>query len=350
MTSIASEPVHPEAIWYSHCGYSPLAMAVQLGWLYDELAPDGIALRSVKRDGNREDQLSHYDHHLPYSIRQGGNAPALWARSLGVDTCLVGVNWLDEYQAVIALPGSGIRSAKDLAGRRLGLPSANHPVDHIQAANLRGFAVALELAGLNIDHDVELVVLREERAHFGGTGAEEGAKPFRSRSLATDALREGRVDAIFARGPQGVALTDALGAVVVTEISEHPDPLVRANNGSPRPLTIDRRFLEEQPKLVERLLRRIVGVGRWAEQNADHAARLIARQGGVSEQVVHRAYRQNLHRRLYTTLDDTALEGLCCYKDFLVTRGFLPADFSIDAWVAPEPLAAVLASPLRLIA
>ena len=340
----------PEAIWYSHCGYSPLAMAVQLGWIYDELVGDGIALRSVKRDAGPEGQLSHYDHHLPYSLRQGGNVPALWARSRGAETRLLGVNWLDEYQAVIALPGSGIRTARDLAGRKLGLPGANHPVDHIRAANLRGFAVALALEGLDVDRDVELVDLSERRADFGGTGAEEGARPFRSRSLAADALVEGRVDAIFARGPQGVALTDALGAIVVAEISEHPDPLVRANNGSPRPLTIDSRFLEEQPRLVERLLRRIVAVGRWAEQNAGEAARLIARQGGVSEDVVHRAYRHNLHRRLHTTLDDTALEGLGAYKDFLVARGFLPADFSIAAWTSPAPLAAVLSSPLRLIA
>ena len=345
-----SQAPYPDAIWYSHCGYSPLAMAVQLGWIHDELVDRGIALRSVKRDGGAEDQLSHYDHHLPYSLRQGGNVPALWARSRGADTRLIGLNWLDEYQAVIALPGSGIRTARDLAGRRLAVPSANHPVDHIRAANLRGLAVALELEGLSIDRDVELVVLSEQRSDFGGTGAEEGARRFRARSLAADALVERRVDAIFARGPQGVALTDALGAVVVSEISEHPDPLVRANNGSPRPLTVDARFLDEHPALVERLLRRIVAVGRWAEQNAGEAARLIARQGGVSEDVVHRAYRNNLHRRLHTTLDDTALQGLSAYKDFLVARDFLPADFSVAAWVSPEPLAAVLSSPLRLIA
>ncbi len=294
--------------------------------------------------------MSHYDHHLPFSIRQGGNAPALWARSRGVETRLLGLNWLDEYQAVIALPGSGIRTARDLAGRRLGLPSANHPVDHIRAANLRGFSVALALEGLRVDRDVELVLLSEHRQDFGGNGAEEGAKTFRTRSPATEALLDGRVDAIFARGPQGVALTDALGAVVVAEISEHPDPLVRANNGSPRPLTVDARFLDERPDLIERLLRRVVAVGRWAEDNADHAARLIARQGGVSIEVVHRAYRNNLHRRLYTTLDDTALEGLDAYRKFLVTYDFLPADFSIRAWSAPAPLEAVLSSPLRLIA
>jgi ABC-type nitrate/sulfonate/bicarbonate transport system substrate-binding protein len=339
-----------DTIWYSHCGYSPLAMAVQLGWIADELADDGIALKSVKRDGGPAAQLSHYDHHLPFSIRQGGNVPALWARSRGAETRLLGVNWLDEYQAVIALPGSGIRSARDLAGRRLGLPGANHPVDHVRAANLRGFAVALELSGLSVERDVELVELREHRADFGGTGAEEGAKTHRTRSLATEALVEGRVDAIFARGPQGVALIDELGAVIVTEISEHPDPLVRANNGSPRPLTIDARFLDEQPELVERLLRRIIAVGRWAEDNADHAARLIARQGGVGIDVVHRAYRNNLHRRLHTTLDDTALDGLDAYRKFLVAHGFLPADFSIAAWVAPGPFDAVQSSPLRLIA
>jgi ABC-type nitrate/sulfonate/bicarbonate transport system substrate-binding protein len=340
----------PAPIWYSHCGYSPLAMAVQLGWVRDELANEGIELLSVKRDGGEQGQLSHYDHHLPFSIRQGGSVPALWARSLGVETRLIGLNWLDEYQAVIALPTSGIVTGKDLAGRRIGIPSANHPVDHIRAANLKGFTTALDLAGLSIDRDVEIVLLSEHRADFGGRGAEEGARPFKTRSLAADALTEGRVDAIFARGPQGVALTDALGAHVVTEISEHPDPLVRANNGSPRPLTVDARFLDERPDLVERLVRRVAAVGTWAEHNADEAARLIGRQGGVSDEAVHRAYRHNLHRRLYTTLDDTALQGLETYKDFLVARGFLPADFSISDWVVSGPLAAALARPLRLVA
>lgn len=339
----------PETIWYSHCGYSPLAMAIQLGWFREELEIDAIALRSVKRDGTHEDSLSHYDHHLPCSIRQGGNVPALWARSRGADTRLLGVNWLDEYQAVIALPGSGILTSKDFAGRRLGLPSANHPVDHVRAANLRGFCVALDLAGLGRDQ-VEFVTLAESRSDFSGSGAEEGAPHFARRTLASDALLEGAVDAIFARGPHGVALTKALGAHVVVEISEHPDPLVRANNGSPRPLTVDSIFLDTYPELVERLLRRVVSVGRWAEENAGEAAKLIARQGGVGLDAVHRAYRNNLHRRLHTTLDDTALEGLSAYKDFLFANGFLPADFSVAAWTAPAPLAAVHSSPLRLIA
>lgn len=338
------------SIWYSHCGYSPLAMAVQLGWLDDELAGDGITLQSVKRDGGPSGQLSHYDHHLPFSIRQGGNVPAIWARSNGADTRLIGVNWLDEYQAVIALPTSGIATAKQLAGRRLGLPSANHPVDHVRAANLRGFAVALELAGLDVRHDVELVTLKERITDFGGTGAEEVARRRQGHSPAVAALLAGDVDAIFARGPHGVALTEALGAVVVAEISEHPDPLVRANNGSPRPLTIDARFLDEYPALVERILRRIVAVGRWAEEHANDAARLIALQGGVSEATVHRAYRNNLHRRLHTTLDDTALAGLSAYKDFLFQQGFLAADFEVAPWVARDPLDAVRSRPLRVVA
>jgi ABC-type nitrate/sulfonate/bicarbonate transport system substrate-binding protein len=346
---MSSIPHSPDAIWYSHCGYSPLAMAVQLGWIAEELEPLAIPLKSVKRDGNASDQLSHYDHHLPCSIRQGGSVPALWARSRGADTRLLGVNWLDEYQAVIALQGSGIRSIRDLIGRRVGIHSANHPVDHIRAANLRGFSVALELTGLSLNQ-VDLVVLDEIRTGFTGTGAEEGAPRFRNRSLSADALVDGRVDAIFVRGPHGVALTDALGALIISEISEHPDPLVRANNGSPRPLTVDRHFLEERPDIVERLLRRVANVGHWAEQNPGEATRLIARQGGVREDAVRRAYRNNIHRRLHTTLDETALQGLEAYKDFLLAHGFLPTDFSIAAWTAPAPLAAVHSTPLRLIA
>ncbi len=336
----------PTSVWYSHCGHSPLAVAIQNGWIADELTPLGIALKSVKRDGDPQAQLSHYDHHILYSIRQGGSVPAIWARSTGVETRLVGVNWLDEYQAVIALPSSGIVSSKDLKGRRLALPSANHPIDHTRAANLRGFLTALELAGLSAS-DAEFIPLPEVHESFGTPGAEEGAKPFHAGGRAVDALRAGQVDAIFVRGPHGIALTEALEAVVVSEISAHPDPLVRANNGTPRPLTVHAQFINDYPSIVEAIVRRVAEAGPWAEGHAREAAELIARQGGTSADVVERAYGHQLHNRLHTTLNDTAIAGLSAYKDFLFAHGFIPADFSIKEWINPEPLkAAETTSPL----
>jgi ABC-type nitrate/sulfonate/bicarbonate transport system substrate-binding protein len=334
---------NPEAIWYSHCGHSPLAVAIQNGWFADELKPLGIALKSVKRDGDKEQQLSHYDHHIPYSIRQGGNVPAIWARSTGVETRLVGINWLDEYQAVLALPSSGIKTGKDLKDRRLALQTANHPVDHTQAAHLRGYLTALELAGLS-ERDAEFVELRQVHDNFGTPGAEEGARAFEGGGRAVDALLNGQVDAIFVRGPHGIAIRDRLNATVVSEISAHPDPLVRANNGTPRPLTVHARFIEDHPELVATLVRRVAEAGPWAETHAREAAERIARQDGTSAEVVERAYGHQLQHRLHTTLNDTAIAGLSAYKDFLFQKGFIPNDFSITDWIDARPLEAAQTS------
>ncbi|HXZ09102.1 MAG TPA: ABC transporter substrate-binding protein, partial [Paraburkholderia sp.] len=46
---------------------------------------------------------SHFTHSQPWSFRQGGNIPALWARSQGSDTRLIGLSWVDEFQALITL-------------------------------------------------------------------------------------------------------------------------------------------------------------------------------------------------------------------------------------------------------
>ncbi len=51
---------------------------------------------------------SHFTHALDFSFRQGGNIPPIWARSGGRQTRVVGITTTDEFQAVIALPSSGI--------------------------------------------------------------------------------------------------------------------------------------------------------------------------------------------------------------------------------------------------
>jgi len=42
------------------------------------------------RKGDRETRESHFTHTLANSFRQGGNAPAIYARSEGRDTVLIG--------------------------------------------------------------------------------------------------------------------------------------------------------------------------------------------------------------------------------------------------------------------
>ena len=108
----------PQALWYTRCSIpTPLGVAAQLGFYEDEFAADGIAIKSLQESNDPAQQASHFEHTLPHSFRLGGAVPPIWARARGQDTRVIAISWLDEYQAILALPGSGIHSAKDLKGR-----------------------------------------------------------------------------------------------------------------------------------------------------------------------------------------------------------------------------------------
>lgn len=139
-------------LWCTRCPVpTPLGLAVQLDWFTEEFGRDGIALRSIQETSDPNARELHFDHNLPRSFRQGGNIPAIWARANGRDTRVIGLSWTDEFQAILTLPGSGIRRARDLRGRRIGLPVNPISIDFNRASALRGFAKALELDGLSLD-------------------------------------------------------------------------------------------------------------------------------------------------------------------------------------------------------
>src|SRR5690606_4497389 len=66
------------------------------------------------------------------------------------------------------------------------------------------------------------------------------------------AIRE--VDAIFVKGAEGILIANLIGAQVVVQTGQHPDPIIRVNNGCPRPLTVDDALVQERPDLVTKLV------------------------------------------------------------------------------------------------
>ncbi len=98
----------PEAIWFTRCPVpTATGIAIQNGWLQREFSRDGIAVRSLRHSTDPSVREAHYTHTHEDSFRQGGNAPAIFARSEGKDTVLLGIHCIPQYQAVIALPDSG---------------------------------------------------------------------------------------------------------------------------------------------------------------------------------------------------------------------------------------------------
>jgi ABC-type nitrate/sulfonate/bicarbonate transport system substrate-binding protein len=339
-------PQNPlKELWYTRCGIpTAIGLAVQLGWLDRAFAPLGITIRSLREAPDPKTRRSHFDHHLQYSVRQGGSSPALWAKSEGVDTRAIGLIRTDESQLILALPGSKIQTVKDLKGRRLALPkrqAADLPgLDVRGAAALRGYLSALSTEGLG-HKDVEFVELTRNADDGSNDLSARGSFAY-SFGDEVRALLDGRVDAIFVKDSRGQAVSAFLNAVQVIDLGSHPDPHVRINYGWPRPLTIDGALLREYPDVVERLLAVLIEAGEWAIEHPKETLELTAREVRMPEAFVAAGH-PNLHERLVTDLDSDWIGWLTEYKDFLLQWGYIRNDFDVASWIDWKPLEAVKA-------
>jgi len=259
-----------ETLWYTRCPVpTGLGIAVQKGWLEENLAQQGTRLRSIREADSQAVRESHFDHSLQDSVRHGGSIPAIWARAQGRRTRVIGLSWVDETQLILTRQGSGIRSVKDLKGRRFGLPDwQGAQIDFTRAQALRGLENALRLDGLEVA-DVERVDYR-----YGGTFSDEPVQAVLGTPVSTRraegrnaelvGLLRGEVDAIFLKGASAAQLAHDFGLVTVIDTGAHPEPLVRSNNGTPRTLTVDEHLLEQHPEAVAGILDAVLRAEQWA--------------------------------------------------------------------------------------
>lgn len=339
-----SHPLNVSTIWYTRCPVpTPLGLAARLGWFEDAFGADGITIRTLQETVDAQLRESHYDHHLPHSFRQGGNVPAIWARARGADTRVIGLNWVDEAQVIVVLPDSGIRGVQDLAGRKIGLPRHANSIDHARAGALRGFEVGLAAGGLAWA-DIEAVDLPVAPS---GAGPADASRTRNAYATEFAALASGLVDAVYVKGARGLQAAALHGAQAIYDLRDHPDPRVRANNGAPRPITVDGTLLRERPDLVVRFLARIVQVGDWAAAHAAETVSYIASESGSTDEWVRRAYGNDVHLHQGTDLNPESVDALESYKNFLLGAGFLDADFAVSDWIDPAPLAEVLRQSQR---
>ncbi|MFI7005413.1 ABC transporter substrate-binding protein [Streptomyces sp. NPDC050145] len=324
-TKAAAEAV-PDTLWFTRCPVpTATGIAADRRWLAAEFAPDGITVRSLQDAGRDADPQTHYTHVLPGLFREGGNVPALWARSRGEETRLVGLTWIEERQTVLVAPGSGVRGAAALRGLRLALPHHHRlAIDFWRAMALRGFEGALASAGLGLD-DAVLVDVPAD-GHTGQWAAELAA------------LRRGDVDAVYVKGALSVEAARRVGAEVAVELDELPDRAHRVNNGTPRPVTVHRSLLDDHPDLVDRFLAVLLRAADWAADRPDDVARILGAETGAGAEGVAGAYRPGTHRTLHPDLSEDRLALLGRQSAALHAHGFLPEPVDVRDWADPEPL------------
>ena len=332
----AATATRPTELWYTRCPVPTASgIAQHQRWLHGAFERVGIKLESIRASQDRAVRESHFRHSVTGSFREGGNVPPIWTRSRGQDTVVLAITWVDEEQLVLVRADSDIRSVADLRGRKLGLVKKEGAdlVDVGRAEGLRGLLTALRLNGVRRD-EVQWVDL-----HSAEWELREQTVPAEQRPHGpTQALLEGRVDAIFVKGA-GSAVALQRGLRSIFNINQELDPLNRVSAGSPRPVTVDRKTLEDHPELVAHYLAVLLKTAQWATENPDEVVRVIAAETGSTEAAVRQAFGPKLHLAFKPQLSDQYVQGLRDQKNFLLAEGFIPTDVDLDAWIDPRPLA-----------
>ena len=331
-------------IWHARCPVpTPLNLAVQLGWVEQALKRSGnVLLRSLPETSDPVDLVQYHESSRPNSFRQGGSVPAIWARANGQPTRVVGLSWTDEFQAIIAMPHTALRSVRDLRGRRIGMPRHQVTLDHSRAAALRAFSAILGAEGMTFadvtladlpDHDIPSVT--RDGAVFATGNGRRGRYRYTSE---IHALARGDVDAVYVKDVHGAQATHLLGATVIGNAGFHHDRRVRINNCTPRPLTVSQFLLDHYPELVRELLTQVVLAGAWARNHREATIALVAREAGCAESWVHHGYGEDVHLNLGLSLTPSWIDGIDTFKNFLFANGFLAGDFDVREWIDPAPL------------
>jgi ABC-type nitrate/sulfonate/bicarbonate transport system substrate-binding protein len=329
-------------IWYTRCGAATAsALAIRNNALHAEFSDDAIVLHSLKDSADPDIRAAHYHHRLGGLFREGGNIPPIWARSNGADTAVIGITWLDEYQGILSRADGPIRNIGDLRGKRLALPKYRNLIDFQRGAALHGFVTALELEGID-PSEVQFV-------DVPATQGQQTVTPL--LGAEAEALLAGKVDAIFLRFARGLRIARDARFHEVLNLNTLDDPLLRVNNGTPRPITVDRAFLSEHPDLVARYLSVLLRTSLWAaEHPSEVIALLSADSPGSSAADIVASHGNDVHRAFTPTLSAEYVQGLEKQKNFLRDWNFLGADFDIDDWIVSQPLAEAHALVERQIA
>ncbi|MET0308291.1 MAG: ABC transporter substrate-binding protein [Sphingomonas sp.] len=341
-----TEPL--DTLWYTRCPVpTGLGIAIQQGWLEDAFRARGTQVSSILESNDFATRESHFSHKVRNSVRHGGNIPAISAKALGRDTRVIGLSWADETQLILASPESGIRSVRDLKGRRFGLPNWKHvEIDFTRAQAIRGLENALSLEGLNVadvelvDQDIESHYSDERAENVDGTLARRVGSRARANNLEVVALLRGEVDAIFLKGAHGAQVANQFGLTTVIDTGAHPEPLIRANNGTPRTLAVDGNLLDKHFDAAVTIVEQVLRAEAWAQDHAADVRRYLARETNASEYWVSVAYGNDAQTRLKTDLADQSIAAIQHFTDFLHRWNFIPRSFDVREWVDFRPLEA----------
>jgi ABC-type nitrate/sulfonate/bicarbonate transport system substrate-binding protein len=155
-------------------------------------------------------------------------------------------------------------------------------------------------------------------------------------------LLRGEVDAIFLKGASAAHLANLFGLHTVIDTGSHPEPLIRANNGTPRTLTVDRNLTENHFDAAVRIVEQVLRAEAWAWVHPEETRQFLARESNSSEYWVAAAYGTDAHLRLKTNLDELSITALQDFSNFLHRWKFIPNAVDVRSWIDVRAFEAAL--------
>jgi len=326
-------------------------VAVHKSWLESELKKAGGSLKYLW-SLPQQDWLSHFNHTLSNQFRDGGNIPAIHARSEGRRTKLIGLTFSTDGGQILTRVDSDINKVADLKGRQIGLyrREKTDRVDFWRATAERGILLALDLAGLKRDA-VKIVDLKVASPDYPSSAPTKNpADRFNATATGAnthygaeiDALLSGKVDAIYAnRGRSHLFQRD--GKVkAIEDLGRYPDWTLQVAN-SPFTITVSEELADKHPEIVVAYLRAAIKAGRWIEANREEAAEIFG--GIISHWAGKCLLKQEIAKYHFVpNLSAKNLAGVGVEKQFLLEQGYLRKDFEVAQWADPRFLEEALKS------
>lgn len=334
----------PETLWYTRCPVPTASgLAFRRNSFARSFADSPYVVRNIK-DLSRKDWDTHYSHSQNSSFREGGGSPPIWARSNGAATRLLALTFMEETLGIYVRSDDPARSLNDLTGRRFALPVWTRLVfDFFRFAAEKGCYSALRVHGMT-ESEVRFVDVVEEddphefiNPHSASSSSRAGHSYYHAQLRA---LIAGNVDAIFAKGGETANLEqEGAGAIrKLYDLATSPTLADRVNNSTPRLLTVSANLLKEHPEAVIRYVQTLIREARWAKENPNEARLAIAAEAAFTPERFAQCFEPDFAAKLMPAINEKLLESLRIMKSFLLERGYIRSDFSLDEWLAPDPL------------
>ena len=285
---VALPPAHAadiKTIGVDWAYYNPVSLVLkQKGWLEEEFAKDGIAIRWVFAAGSNKALEFLNARGIDFGSTAG--AAVLLARVNGSPLKSVYVYSKPEWTALVTRPDSGIAKVEDLKGKRIAVTRGTDPYIFL----LR--ALAAHKLG---EKDVKIILLQ----HADGRAA----------------LEKGDVDAWAGLDPM----------MAQTELERGSKLFFRnADANTYGFLNVREEFAAEHPQIIDRVLRVYEKARLWALANPQELQKILAEAAKLSDAVAAKQLERTDLR--YSAIGAAQRQTIVDAGVALQQSGIIPAD------------------------